>query len=101
LEKTMVLKGPIFRHELKPRRGTHVQPKAVLIDLNQPGRLRTGHVLALCGISDTTLYARVKAGTFPPPDGKDGDRNYWDTGTMRRYLERGSDTSVAAGRPHQ
>jgi predicted DNA-binding transcriptional regulator AlpA len=82
----MAFKGPIFRHELQGRKATHVQPKPVLIDLNQPGRLRTCHVLTLCGISDSTLYARVKAGTFPPPDGKDGDRKYWNTKTIRDYL---------------
>lgn len=79
----------IFRHAFARRKGSHVQPKPVLLDLSQPGRLRTAHVLTLCGISDSTLYARIKAGTFPAPDGKDGDRNYWNTSTIRSYLEKG------------
>jgi predicted DNA-binding transcriptional regulator AlpA len=80
---------PIFRHQIKSRKGSHVQPKPVLINLDQPGRLRTAHVLALCGISDSTLHARVKSGSFPPSDGKDGGRNYWNTSTILKYL-RGS-----------
>lgn len=73
---------------VKPKaRLTHVQPRQPIIDLNHPGRLRTAHVLALCGISHSTLYARLKAGTFPQPDGKDGGLNYWNTLTIKTYLE--------------
>ena len=68
------------------RRPSHVAAQAPLIDLNGPGRLRTGHVLALCGISHSTLWARMKAGEFPQPDGKDGRLNYWNTATIRAYL---------------
>jgi predicted DNA-binding transcriptional regulator AlpA len=64
----------------------HVVPRSPLIDLNSPGRLRTAHVLALCGISHSTLYTRLKAGNFPPSDGKDGGLNYWNTETIRQYL---------------
>jgi len=64
----------------------HVLPRPPVIDLHGPGRLRTAHVLALCGISHTTLYARIKAGSFPAPDGTDGSLNYWNTLTIRRYL---------------
>lgn len=94
--------GPIFRHQLQPRKGSHVQPKPVLINLDQPGRLRTAHVLALCGISDSTLYARIQTGGFPPPDGKDGGRNYWNTSTIRAYLlagEKPTPDSAPINRP--
>lgn len=64
----------------------HVVPRSPLISLDGPGRLRTAHVLALCGISHSTLYTRLKAGTFPPADGKDGSLNYWKTETIRQYL---------------
>ena len=64
----------------------HVVPRPPVIDLNGPGRLRTAHVLALCGISHTTLYARLHAGNFPAPDGKDGGLNYWNTLTIKNYL---------------
>lgn len=69
------------------RRSSHVKPRSPVIDLNGPGRLRTAHVLALCGISHSTLYARLKAGSFPLPDGKDGGLNYWNTQTIRQYLQ--------------
>ena len=72
---------------LKPAKHySHVQPRAPVIDLDGPGRLRTAHVLALCGISHSTLYARLKLGAFPPPDGKDGMMNYWNTVTIRIHL---------------
>lgn len=70
----------------KPRRG-HVLPRAPLIDLNFPGRLRTAHVLAVCALSHSSLYQRMNAGTFPPPDGKDGGQNYWNTHTILIYLD--------------
>lgn len=66
---------------------THVLPRQPVIDLNNPGRLRTAHVLALCAISHSTLYARLKDGLFPSPDGKDGGLNYWNTRTIKTYLE--------------
>lgn len=69
----------------KPR--GHVLPRSPSISLNGPGRLRTAHILALCGISHSTLYARLKAGAFPMPDGKDGGLNYWKTETIRKYLD--------------
>ena len=70
----------------KQQRG-HVAPRTPVIDLNGPGRLRTAHVLALCGFSHSTLYARMNAEAFPKPDGKDGGLNYWNTATIRGYLE--------------
>lgn len=69
------------------RQHGHVVPRPPVIDLNGPGRLRTAHVLALCGISHTTLYARIKAGSFPAPDGTDGSLNFWNTATIKNYLE--------------
>jgi predicted DNA-binding transcriptional regulator AlpA len=71
-----------------PQRG-HVMPRSPIIDINSPGRLRSGHVLALCGLSHSTLYSRMKSGTFPAPDGKDGGLNFWNTSTIRSYLEVG------------
>lgn len=73
----------------KKQRG-HVMPRMPIIDLNQPGRLRTRHVQAICGISHSTLYNRINAGFFPKPDGKDGGINYWNTLTIKAYLENGA-----------
>lgn len=82
-----------FRHSLPPKisqapvkRSSHVMPRSPVIDLNGPGRLRTAHVLALSALSHSTLYSRMKAGTFPAPDGQDGGLNYWTTATIRKYL---------------
>lgn len=73
---------------VKPKaRPSHVSPRMPVIDLNGTGRLRTSHVLALCAISHSTLYSRLKSGLFPPPDGKDGGLNYWNTKTIKAYLE--------------
>jgi predicted DNA-binding transcriptional regulator AlpA len=69
------------------RQHGHVAPRPPVIALNGPGRLRTAHVLALCGFSHSTLYARIHTGRFPAPDGKDGGLNFWNTQTIKNYLE--------------
>lgn len=66
---------------------SHVLPRSPVIDLNGPGRLRTAHVLALCGISHSTLYVRLKKKIFPLPDGVDGGMNFWNTRTIREFLQ--------------
>lgn len=71
-------------HPNIPKAG-HVQPKAPLISLDQPGRLLTCHVLALSGWSHSTLYVRIKAKQFPEPQ-KDGRINFWKTATVREAL---------------
>jgi predicted DNA-binding transcriptional regulator AlpA len=71
------------------KRPSHVLPRSPSIDLNGPGRLRTCHVLALCAISHSTLYNRLKAKEFPAPDGKSGRLIFWNTATMRSYLAQG------------
>lgn len=70
----------------KGQRG-HVLPRPPVIDLNQPGRLRTANILALVGISHATLYARMRSGAIPRPDGKDGGLLYWKTQTIKEYLD--------------
>src|SRR5438128_2230031 len=68
----------------------HARPLPIIIDLNQPGRLRVGHVMALLAISHATLYARLKtgAGNVPPPDGHDGKRPFWKTSTIKAFLDQ-------------
>jgi predicted DNA-binding transcriptional regulator AlpA len=65
----------------------HVRPRRPDIDIYQPGRLRTAHVLSLCSISHSSLYNRMNDGSFPRPDGRDGNRNYWRTDTIREFLK--------------
>lgn len=69
----------------KKSRG-HTRPAAPLIDLDGPGRLRVAHLLALFGISHSTLYARIRVGRFPKPDGMDGRIPFWNTSTVRFAL---------------
>lgn len=76
--------------ESKKKQTGHVAPRQPVLDLNGPGRLRSSHILALFGISHSTLYARLKSGNFPQPDGKDGGRNYWNTETARMFLTKPS-----------
>jgi len=56
------------------------------VDLDKPMRLRTGHMQTLFSVSCSTLYAREKAGTIPKRDGKDGNRPYWLTTTVKKAL---------------
>jgi len=67
------------------RSSCHVLPRPPVISLDCPGRLRTAHVLAIFGISHSTLYAKMKSKTFPRPDGKDG-MVFWNTETIRALL---------------
>ena len=84
--KSISIRSSLERSQVQRQRG-HVMPAAPLIPLTSPGILRTAHVLALCGISHSTLYARQRVGTFPMPDGRDGALNYWNTQTIRQFLE--------------
>lgn len=67
------------------RKHTQVVPRRPEISLSEPGRLRSAHVLAICGLKRSTLYNHMEAGTFPKPDGNDG-RNFWNTQTIREFL---------------
>ena len=84
----------------KPRNGSVRALPVTGLDLNQPGRLKKGHVMTYLGLSSTALYERIKAGTAPEPDGYDGmdgpvgkggiggrkARPYWLTSTIRDFL---------------
>lgn len=65
----------------------HTRAQAPTIDLNQPGRLRVAHVMSLLGISHSTLYAGIKTGRYPKPDGKDGKLPFWNTTTIASFLK--------------
>lgn len=73
----------------KKRRSGHTKPQAPLIPLDQPGRLRVAHLQALLGdLSHSAFYQRRKMKQVPPPDGYDGRRPYWNTATVRAFLQR-------------
>lgn len=81
-----------------------VKPQAPEISLSQPGRLRVANMLSLFGISRTTLYAGMNSGRYPEADGKDGRLPYWNTETVRRWLEggqQGSKKGVGQGSSRQ
>ena len=58
------------------------------ISLDQPGRVRVGHLLELLSTSHATFYRRVAEGVYPKPDGYDGKRPYWRTDTVRELLSQ-------------
>lgn len=85
----------------KRRRNGNIRPLPVLIPLDQPGRLRKGHLLSLLGIGSTTLRNRLEEGSIPGPDGHDGyvgkwERPYWNTATIRAYLTGEAQSQIAA-----
>jgi len=67
----------------------HTKSKAPNISLNQPGRLRVANLMALLGVSHSTLYAGISTGRYPPPSGRDGKMPFWSTEIIRQYLEGG------------
>ena len=74
---------------LRPNRG-HSKPLPLSISLDQPGRLRAGHLQSLFAVSLSTLHLHISAGHIPPPDGRDRRRPYWNTKTIRDALQKGS-----------
>lgn len=58
------------------------------ISLDQPGRVRVGHMLELLSTSHATFYRKMKEGIYPGPDGYDGPRPYWRTETVRELLSQ-------------
>ncbi len=83
----LILVGSSVASSRKPRQ-THARAAPIdNVDLNKPGRLRVGHLMTLFSISHSTLYARLRSGELPAPDGKDGARPYWSTATIRTALE--------------
>jgi len=65
----------------------HTKPKAPIISLEQPGRLRVAHLMSLFSVSHSTLYAGIKSGRYPKADGKDGNFQFWNTETIRQFLQ--------------
>ncbi|KIG09825.1 hypothetical protein BurMR1_3062 [Burkholderia sp. MR1] len=70
----------------RPPRNGDARPRPVSLDLDQPGRLRVGHLLTLLSVSSKTFYVRKAAGLYPAPDGYEGRSPYWNTKTVRDFL---------------
>ena len=58
------------------------------VDLDQPGRLRIGHVMTYYGLSHSSVYAHLKKNLLPPPDGVVAGRPYWRTETIKAHLQK-------------
>lgn len=69
----------------KTWRSGHTKAQAPIISLDQPGRLRVGHLMALLSLSHSALYVRL-GNRVPKPDGRD-PRPYWNTGTIKLFLQ--------------
>jgi predicted DNA-binding transcriptional regulator AlpA len=86
IEREKIYLSSKVKIEEKRKKSGHTRARRPEINLEQPGRLRVAHLLALLGISHSTFYAGVKSGRYPGPDGKDGTIPYWNTVTIREYL---------------
>ena len=58
------------------------------VSLDQPARLRVGHLMTLYGLSHSSIYAHLRKKLIPEPDGVISGRSYWRTDTIRKDLER-------------
>lgn len=78
------------------RKSNHTRPRPPEIDVNGPGRLRVAHVMALLGISHSTLYARIRTGVVPKADGRDGSTPFWYTSSIRPLVSGATQDSASA-----
>lgn len=58
------------------------------VDLNQPARLKIGHLMTLYGLSHSSIYTYLRKKLIPAPDGVIRGRPYWRTDTIREDLEK-------------
>jgi hypothetical protein len=87
IEREKIRLSSKVKIETKRKKSGHTRARRPEISLEQAGRLRVAHVLALLGISHSTLYAGLKSGRYPPFDGRDGSIPFWRTSTVRTFLE--------------
>jgi hypothetical protein len=57
-------------------------------NLNQPGRLRIGHLMTVYNLSHSSIYVHIDKGLIPPADGKIARRQYWRVETIRNDLAK-------------
>jgi hypothetical protein len=73
--------------DTKARQRGHTRPRQPTIGLDQMGRLRVANLLAILNVSHSTLYAGIKSGRYPIYDGRDGSFPFWNTATIKAFLE--------------
>ena len=64
----------------------HSRARTLTISLDQPGRLRVGHIMNLLSLSHSSIYQHIAINRIPKPDGYD-PRPYWNTKTIKSLLE--------------
>lgn len=87
---TRTLKSPGTTQNIPasgPKKGHSKALPIAIIDLQQPGRLRIGHLMTLFSVSHSTLYNHIRKGRIPVADGDDGKRPFWNTETVRNALK--------------
>lgn len=72
----------------------HVLPSTYIHPIYKNTKLRTKHVLHFAKFSHATLYRKITAGLFPPPDTKGGPR-CWKVATLLAYLEKYNSAAAA------
>ncbi len=83
----MSVRQPPISAEIAEHKFRRKGPQAPVISLDQPGRLRVAHLLALFSVSRATFYVRLNAGMYPKPDGHDGRFPFWKTSSVKAFLE--------------
>lgn len=74
---------------VKPQKSIRGHSKALpRIDLNEPGRLRVGHLMTFYGLSHSSVYSHLRKKLLPPRDGVVAGRPYWRTETIKADLEK-------------
>lgn len=77
-----------MKSKISTSRSRAILPRPLPMPLDQPGRLRIGHLMYLYGRSHQSIYTGLKKGLIPQPDGRD-PRPYWLTSTIRPQFEKG------------
>lgn len=81
--------------ESTAKKSGHTKPKAPIVPLDQPGRLRVSNMMAILGVSHSTFVQGVKSGRYPPPDGRDGSFPFWYNSTGKKCLSSDADGGAA------
>ncbi|WP_144264403.1 hypothetical protein [Polaromonas sp. C04] len=78
----------VNQREPKPNRGRGHSKALPRVDLNQPGRLRIGHLMTYYDLGHSTVYVHLEKGLIPAADGMVRGRQYWRTETIKNHLEK-------------
>lgn len=78
----------------KEKRNHHTKASTTEIDLDKPGQLRIADLMAILEVSHSTIYdwlnrknMRARAHPLPPPDGYNREKPWWNTSTIKAFIE--------------